>query len=160
MAEHTGRRPRIVPKVFGYITQVESGHHQLLVFSHPDAPEAGIQVPAGTQLATEDAVTGALREAREETGLTGLSAVALIGTQRFDMRPYGRDELHDRTFVHLTHGGTSPQRWRHPERHPHGEIDQEPILFELYWVDLIAMDPKRIADHGHFIPELRRRLAG
>jgi hypothetical protein len=28
-------------------------HHRLLVFRHPDAPEAGIQVPAGTVEANE-----------------------------------------------------------------------------------------------------------
>ncbi len=31
-------------KAFAYITHA----HHLLVFSHPAAPEAGIQVPAGT----------------------------------------------------------------------------------------------------------------
>ncbi len=35
---------KIKHKVFAYITS----QHQLLVFRHPYAPEAGIQVPAGT----------------------------------------------------------------------------------------------------------------
>ena len=46
-------------KVFAYITY----HHRLLVFSHPFAPEAGIQVPAGTIKADEPPEAAVLREA-------------------------------------------------------------------------------------------------
>jgi hypothetical protein len=36
--------PQHIDKVFAYITHTD----RLLVFSHPDFPEADIQVPAGT----------------------------------------------------------------------------------------------------------------
>ena len=61
--------PDLKRKAYAYITYED----RLLVFSHPHAPEAGIQVPGGTlndDERPEDAVT---REAREETGLTGPS---------------------------------------------------------------------------------------
>ena len=35
-------------KVLAYVTRLRNGDVELLVFDHRDAPEAGIQVPAGT----------------------------------------------------------------------------------------------------------------
>jgi len=46
------------------------------VFEHPTA---GIQLPAGTLLPGEDSLTGALREAFEETGLDGLKFESELG---------------------------------------------------------------------------------
>ena len=48
-------------KVLAYITHGE----RLLIFSHPDCPEAGLQVPAGTLEPGEDPAEGAMREAWE-----------------------------------------------------------------------------------------------
>ncbi|HXX77501.1 MAG TPA: NUDIX domain-containing protein [Ktedonobacteraceae bacterium] len=50
---------KVKHKVFAYITY----QHQLLVFHHPFAPEAGIQVPAGTVEEQERAEDAVLREA-------------------------------------------------------------------------------------------------
>lgn len=41
----------------------------LLVFDHPDVPEAGVQVPAGGVEAGETPAEAAIRELREESGL-------------------------------------------------------------------------------------------
>lgn len=62
-------------KVFAYIT---SGN-RLLVFWHPDAPEAGTQVPAGTVEPGERPEAAVLREAFEETSLPGLELAGLLG---------------------------------------------------------------------------------
>ena len=67
---------RIVHKVAAYITC----NHQLLVFSHTDFPEAGIQVPAGTVGEGESFDEAVLREAYEETGLPDLSIESYLGT--------------------------------------------------------------------------------
>ena len=54
-------------KVFAYITN----RQWLLLFTHLNAPEAGIQVPAGTIEAGESPEEAVLREVFEETGLSG-----------------------------------------------------------------------------------------
>jgi 8-oxo-dGTP pyrophosphatase MutT (NUDIX family) len=141
--------PATVRKVFAYIT---SGR-RLLVFSHAHHPEAGIQVPAGTMQPGEDPLTAALREAREETGLTDLDVVDVVGEVVFDARPYGKDELHHRTFVHLRCREETPDQWEHWETDPHGEPGGR-YLFVLAWASLDAPLPDLSAGHAAFIPEL------
>lgn len=85
-------------KAFAYITQGNS----LLVFEHDNAPEAGIQVPAGSIEANETPEQAVLREAREETGLQKLSLIRFLGEQIRDMSDYGKPEIHHRYFYHLT----------------------------------------------------------
>lgn len=141
--------PHHKAKVFAYITYEQ----RLLVFSHPYEPEAGIQVPAGTLEAGEDAATGVLREAVEETGLSNLVLVRKLGEQRWDARPWGRDEIHQRHFYHLRCVGTPPARWRHREIHL-SDGPSEPIMFEFWWADLPHGLPALIADHAAFVPQL------
>jgi 8-oxo-dGTP pyrophosphatase MutT (NUDIX family) len=58
--------------VLAYITRnTGEGVTELLVFDHLDFPEAGTQVPAGTVDGDESIEAALLREAEEETGLTG-----------------------------------------------------------------------------------------
>lgn len=78
--------PAYKDKVLAYITH----GNRLLVFRHPHAPEAGIQVPAGTVEEGEDPGTAVLREAAEETGLdagadrrSGDDAAGAAGGARF-----------------------------------------------------------------------------
>ena len=72
-------------KVFAYIT-----HNQhLLVFNHPFASEAGIQVPVGTIEEGEHPETAVLREAFEETGLNNLTLDCFLGEQKRDMHYSG-----------------------------------------------------------------------
>jgi NUDIX domain len=56
------RARKVKHKVFAYITHC----NRLLVFVHPFAPEAGIQIPAGTIKANERPEEAVLREAFEE----------------------------------------------------------------------------------------------
>ena len=135
-------------KVFACIT---SGN-RLLVFTHAHHPEAGIQVPAGTVQPDEEIVAAAVREAAEETGLTELEVVGVLGERVFDMRPFGRNELHHRTFVHLRCHGETPERWEHWETHPDGG---EHFLFALYWLDLDAPLPALCPGHDAFVDALR-----
>jgi 8-oxo-dGTP pyrophosphatase MutT (NUDIX family) len=148
-------------KAFAYITSlttsVTTGGQHLLVFSHPLSPEAGIQVPAGTMRDDESPPDAVLREAREETGLTHLTLVGLLGRQRYDVRPFGRDEVHDRWFFHLTCEQETLARWRHDERDP-SDAPDEVIPFDLFWVDLPDGVPPLIADHDRFLPDLVRAL--
>lgn len=142
-------------KAFACIT---SGR-RLLLLAHPDHLEAGLQIPAGTMRPDESEVAAALREAEEETGLAGLEVVGVFGKRTFDMRPFGRDEVHDRTFVHLDCHETTPDEWEHWERDPEG-LPGSRIRFRLFWAALDGPLPELIAGHDAAIPDLRRSLDG
>jgi 8-oxo-dGTP diphosphatase len=137
-------------KVFAYIT---SGT-RLLLFTHPEHLDAGIQVPAGTMNPGEAPAGAVLREAFEETGLTTLR----IDRQLAAAHPYGRDEFHDRWFFHLICEGSPPETWRHGERDP-SDGGSGWIPFDFFWADLATNLSPLIARHDRFIPELREILS-
>jgi 8-oxo-dGTP diphosphatase len=139
-------------KVFAYITH----HHHLLVFRHPYAPEAGIQVPAGTIEENEHPDEAVLREAFEETGLSDLVLNCFLGEQKRDMADFGRDETHQRFFYHLQYNGNPPSNWRHEEQYDSTDSNlmPMPIIFEFFWVSLSHGVPPLIADHGIMLPRL------
>lgn len=137
---------RLVEKAFAYITRGD----ELLVFRQPAAPEAGIQVPAGTIGPGESPEAAALREAREETGLVGLTVAAKLGVRDFDMSPFGRAELHRRHFFHLRAAADPPRTWRHQERDRSDGV-RTPVTFEFFWVRLPDEVPDLIAGHGAFV---------
>lgn len=139
-------------KVFAYITNAD----RLLVFRHPFAPEAGIQVPAGTVERDEEPAAAVIREAREETGLGNLVFASFLGRQVCDMSDFGRGEVHLRYFFHLLCPGNPPATWRHQECFP-SEGGPDPITFDFFWVPLPDGVPPLIAGHGKLLPELLAR---
>ena len=140
--------PTLKQKAFAYITYGDS----LLVFSHPDFPEAGIQVPAGTIEPGEEPGAAALREAYEETGLSGLRLVTPLGEQVRDATPFGKDEVHHRYFFHLRCTETPPQTWRHWEESP--SDGSERVAFDFFWAPLPDGVPPLIAGHDAYLPLL------
>ena len=146
--------PALKHKVLAYVTR---GNH-LLVFSHPHFPDAGIQVHAGTLRDGETPEAGVIREAIEETGLTGLALVAFLGEYRRDMSDFGLDEIHHRHIYHLRCDGDPPERWNHFERDPSGG-DSEPILFEFFWATMPNEIPELAAGHGDMLPALFRSVS-
>jgi 8-oxo-dGTP diphosphatase len=139
-------------KVLAYITCQQ----KLLVFSHPYEPEAGIQVPAGTIEEGESPEQAVLREAFEETGLTGLVLDEFLGEQERDMADFGREEIHHRYFYHLRYQGEPQAVWQHAERYP--SDSHEPHIFEFFWATFPDGVPELIADHGLKLPWLRALL--
>jgi len=139
-------------KVFAYITW----GIKLLVFSQPTAPEAGIQVPAGTVEDGEAVDAAVMREAFEETGLHGLKLVCFLGQQVRGMRDVGKDEIHHRHFYHLRYAGDARLTWQHTEPDPDHGGAVEPFAF--FWVRLPDEVPSLIADHGAMLPCLQRSL--
>ena len=139
---------RFVEKVVAYITRETS----LLVFRHVDS-DAGIQVPAGTLEPGEDIEDGALREAKEETGLSHLVMRRFLGVREYDMSTFGLAEIHRRYFYHLECQDETPPKWRHFELHP-SEGPSEPIEFELFWVSLPDQVPDLAGAQGDFLAKL------
>lgn len=136
-------------KAFAYI--VHDG--RIVLLHHPDHPEAGIQVPAGTMEDGETPEAAVLREAFEETGLEGLRIVRFLGRERIDMRPWGKHEWHDRWFFQLAlePTGPLPERWERTEVDPFG--GGEPVRFALRWTSLQAL-PALIGGHDSLLHTL------
>jgi 8-oxo-dGTP pyrophosphatase MutT (NUDIX family) len=150
--------PPVKRKAFAYVTYWRPvDGHRLLVFSHPNAPEAGIQVPAGTMRPDERPDEAALREAYEETGLSSLEMVSFLGEHLHDLSGPGRDEIHHRHFFHIRCVGEPPTVWRHHETDPDDGSPELP-LFEVFWVSLPDGVPDLIAEHGIMLPALLAHL--
>lgn len=141
-----------VKKVYAYITWED----RLLVFTQPNAPEAGLQVPGGTVEVGEAVETAVLREAFEETGLPSLQLISYLGKQTFDLVAYGREEIVSRYFFHLRCTQTPPERWQHVERFA-SEGVANPV-FELFWLPLNTSLPPLVAALDAFIPQLLARF--
>jgi len=146
---------RKVAKAQAYITRGA----QLLVFEHVGIPEAGIQVPSGTIEDGESTEAAALREAHEETGLGTLQVVGFLGDYVYDMRAYGKEEIHHRHVYHLIAPLDTPHTWEHVERYPSKPRSRSDVhVFRFFWVDLLGDAPTLIADHDRMLSELIRRL--
>lgn len=141
---------KTVDKVVAYVV----ARNRLIVFVHRDLPEAGIQVPAGTVLPGEAAEDAVLREATEETGLDGLRIAAHLGDRSFDARPFGKDEMHHRSFFHLELDGEAPETWTNAELH---DGDGQPTWFEFSWMARADAEQVLIADLGLLISGLPGR---
>ncbi|HYJ13238.1 MAG TPA: NUDIX domain-containing protein [Thermomicrobiales bacterium] len=134
-------------KAFAIITRDDGDQRDVLLLIHPDHPEAGLQLPAGTLHPGEGIVEGATREACEETGLTHLGFEGILGEATFDARLWGRPELHHRTFVHFSCRQQTPPVWEHWEEDP-DNLPGERIRFELRWFQVDAWLPPLLGDHG------------
>lgn len=121
----TGKR--VVEKVVAFVV-----HDGRVAVFRQDDPTAGLQVPAGTLRDGEDPEAGALREAREETGLAGLSVVGRLGRYRWDISPI-RHEIQDRHVYHLVVDGVPPERWTSHETH---DGLAEPTALHFSWLPL------------------------
>ncbi|CAN3983845.1 NUDIX hydrolase [Kitasatospora purpeofusca] len=117
-------------KVLAYV--VRDG--RLLVFRHTDHgyEEVGIQVPAGSICPDETPEDAALREAREETGLTAFTIVRKLGETEYDLTPY-RYEIQRRHIFHLALAEPTPERWTSQESH---DGTRPPTAFECFWLPL------------------------
>ena len=134
-------------KVYAYITHGK----RLLVFSHPDSTGAGIQVPGGTVEDGETPADAVMREAAEETGLTGLHLDRVLGETEVWI-PELR-QSHRRTYYHLTCTSVPVERWYHAEMDP-SDGSPGPIRFEFYWVALPGGVPELNGGLDQMLPEL------
>lgn len=121
----------------------------LLVFVHVDDTEplweSGLQVPAGSLQPGETAVDAALREAAEESGLTDLRAVRVLGA---DEVVWPGRRVQRRHFVQLA---TDDERdgWEHLAPDEGGEARP----FRFSWLP-ITDAPLLAAGQGAFAADL------
>ncbi len=120
----------VTNKVLCYV--VRDG--RLLVFRHTDYTfeEVGIQVPAGSVRSGETPEDAALREAREETGLTDFTIIRKLGETEYDISPY-QFEIQRRHVFHMKLTEPTPERWTSHENH---DEKSEPTHFECFWIPL------------------------
>ena len=136
-------------KVFAYITHGTD----LLLFRHPDFPEAGIQVPAGSIEEGETPEVAVMREAFEETGLSGLKLISYLGETTYDMSAWNGDPAQRRHFFHLELSDHAQTTWLHDET---DGVVSDPIVFEFFWARMPDDIPYLIAGHGQMLPSLQR----
>jgi 8-oxo-dGTP pyrophosphatase MutT (NUDIX family) len=107
---------------------------RLLVFRHVDydLEKVGIQVPAGSIRQGESPEEAAVREAREETGLSQFSVVRKLGEITYDISPYRYEIQHRHVFQLQVHEPTQ-QRWPSQELH---DGQQPPTRLECFWIPL------------------------
>ena len=117
-------------KAYGYV--VSQG--RLLVFSEPDFPEVGLQVPGGTVEPGEEVAAGLVRELTEEAGRDDFVVRAALGTQRHVYDADGMHHIHDRHFFHVEPLSKWPERWMHGDATP--DLGGAPIRFEFFWLGL------------------------
>jgi 8-oxo-dGTP pyrophosphatase MutT (NUDIX family) len=138
-AAPVSERP-LIGKVVCYVTRGED----LLVFVHRPEGGAGVQVPAGTIEPGEAPEAAALREAEEETGLSGFRVLRRLG--EYTHRSEGRPEDHRRHVFHLAAPEGAPERWEH--------FAEEAYWFVFEWVPVRAA-PALAAAQGdllHLLP--------
>ena len=128
-------QPNTVRKVLAYITRSTDSRRQLLVFTHRDYPDAGIQVPAGTIKDGESIEAALYREIFEETGLSSLQLVRKLGV--FYYHKSNNAELHERHIFHLTADEGVAYSWEWVETGG-GEVEvNEGYVFRLFWTDML-----------------------
>ena len=128
---------------------------ELLVIKHPEhSPETvGVQVPGGTVRTGETPEQAALREAREETGLTRLTVVDKLGETDYDITPH-RFEIQHRHVFHLELHEPTPRRWISSEDH---DGEHPPTTLECFWLPLAYAHVLQ-AGHGALLGRLHDRL--
>ena len=122
-------------KVYAYILREGCIKRQLLVFTHVDLPEAGIQVPGGSVEIGEEYKFAAEREVEEETGLKDLLCERKLGEVRRDLRGFGLHEVHHRHYFQFSCLNCDKDEWIGFEETP-SDGSQGPIAFKFFWVDL------------------------
>ena len=141
-----------IKKVYLYITYKT----ELLLFTHIDFPEAGIQVPGGTVEIGEEIRKAVIREACEETGLEGFHLVRKLGTVHRVLNEFGVNAIHERHYFHLKVSVYPGDTWVSYEDKP-SDGSEGSITLRFYWIKLDQI-PALAGGLDKMLPELRQSL--
>ena len=136
-------------KVLAYVTRPRNGDVELLVFDHRDAPEAGIQVPAGTIEPGESPDVAAVRELREETGLANARPLG-----RIDVYEWEHPDTycwHRRHVYQFEASPDTPDSWEHVVS---AGDDDRGMTFVCRWLPLGVAEDALCADQGASIQRI------
>jgi len=142
----------VVLKVYAYILDIFADGDRLLVFEHVDFPEAGNQMLGGSVEPGETFTEAAIREAREETGISNLILAEKLGVSRKDMAEFGLECIHERHFYRFDCPDETLKNWISYEETP-SEGSEAPIALHFYWVDL-EEPPLLSGGLGEFLRQL------
>lgn len=138
-----------VQKVVAYVTREVQGRTQLLVYVHPAYSQLGVQVPGGGVEPGEAIQEALLREVREETGLTNLKIVRLLGV--YDYYNAYTGKVNERHVFHLEAPEDTPDSWTWIEPVPVTDPDEN--IFQYSWLDLdgnVSLS-RKLGDYLHML---------
>jgi len=135
-----------IKKAYGYITRELENKTQVLVFSHKDIPEAGIQVPKGTVKEHEYTFDAIIREVKEETGIHRFEVNKLIGEDHWI-----NDDgvIHNRYFYEIVCNELADE-WEHD---PSGGGEEKGLTFQFFWISSYD-EVELIRGHADHLKEL------
>lgn len=131
-----------IKKVYGYVSRINNGSTQVLVFRHPNL-EAGIQIPKGTVQPNENTDHAVVREIIEETGLEQIKIEKLI-TEDYWKNVDGA--IHHRFFYKINVSNT-PDYWEHE---PTGGGPEEGLTFSYFWISS-ENEIELVDGHGDYL---------
>ena len=136
------------------IRQNSQGLYQLLLFQHPDCPEAPIQIPGGGVDRQESLEEALHREILEESGLSNLTILRKLGMVEICWRLPRKLISYRHCFLLQTSQAT-PNAWEHRVQ---GNGIDAGMKFSYFW-HRPEMDFKLPVEWGNFlhpqhIPEL------
>lgn len=119
----------MVEKVFAYILRERGEKKQMLAFAHKDFPDVPLLVPGGTLEGAEDPAEGLKREVYEESGLTDLRHVKMLGEA--DIASAVDDEEFHAYFFRCE-VDIDRDTWDHVVK---GEGEDHGLTFSYRWLD-------------------------
>jgi 8-oxo-dGTP pyrophosphatase MutT (NUDIX family) len=132
-------------KVVAYIFR--NNKQEILVFSHRDMPQAGIQVVGGTVESLENFPSALIREIMEESGLKlEMSELQKIGETKYLRKD--RPEVNLRHYYEISPLNL-PDSWAHVV---HSLGSDNGLVFDFFWLEIHVAKEVLTGNFGELLP--------